>query len=1463
MKIPYTLLLALITINCWSQFSKTHYIPPLSNSDFQEPQGQYLYISCPSLKDVAFKLIEIGGKTITGTVSQNNPFRYDIGAGYNTQLLVDRNDVGTIKKNKGYIVEAENQVYVTVRLTSTPKNYQAGGLVSKGLAALGTEFRVGAFTNKDVADIDENHYTFASILATENNTHVQFKDIKNGVSLVNSPTFGNQIAPIILNRGESYVYAVEGINDANRDGLIGSGINSDKPIVVNCGSFAGTNGNLNNLDLGFDQIVSSERTGKKYIFIRGGGVNIIERPLLVANENNTQLFKNGETVPFATLNAGEYVALDGKEYSTNGNLYIEASKNIFAYQGIGGTLIQANQNMHFVPPLSCETPNIINNIPFINKVGDNPSFTGTVCVVTEKNADLVLMIDGKEFTLTTLPANITHSGPFDVIGNPEYVTYTFDGLTGNIAVKSTKSVYLSYYGSSGAATYGGFYSGFTFKPEVALEKLQLNANNCIPNTKLNVSEDLGFDTFQWFWNENPIQDATKNYFQPTKPGYYYVSTAISTCHTNYISDKIPVSNCPIDVDADAVADDMDLDLDNDGITNCDESLGNTAINLNSNSVENQTYTDFFTKEIFAFSETNQSLTPTFSAKNNGDFISEVPIGKNKSQILKLKFVNPISISMKYVSVANATDLLQSTSEFAVKSDEDKTITVLNPDNQLLIDTNFDGIYENNVTVFSSFEIRFRLNSASPLAAGTGTFSFQTYLSSSFTLAHFNLSDTQKSIVTFSIQASCVPKDDDADGIMNSLDVDSDNDGIPDLVESQLNSPTSVASTDANKDGLYDIFGTGTIPIDTDRDGVVDYLDLDSDNDGVFDMVESGTNATNQDFDSDGIKNFREIDSDNDGCKDVVEAGFSDANNDGILGNISPPTIDSKGVVLNVAGYTIPNINYSIAAPIIISKQPELDSVCEFSNAKIFIVDNGGNSYQWQISTDGLTWSNLTEGIVYQGVNTKELQIIPVKKQMDGFQYRVQLNKTGNSCGLVSDSVRLKVDELTVLNNTTEMIQCDDDFDGISRFNLTEKNNVISVNYKNEKFAYYLLQEDVITQNKLSMIPNPVDFESGSRKIWVSVENAKGCFSVAEMNLVVTSTQIPSQFFRKIEVCDDVVENSSTDTDGISSFDFSGITADVLAFLPEPKTNYVIKYYTNQTDAFSETNQINDITNYRNIGFPFEQAIWLRIESKLDNSCYGLGQHIRLVVNPKPNIDLNADGSDNQFVCSNLPLKFISLDAALNDGTAANNYTYIWTKDGTSIDTANEYTLKVNQAGLYSVKVTSKSGCYRTRTIKATDSNAATIDKVEIIDLVDNNSVTVFASGIGKYEYSLDLANGPLQLSNLFENVSSGIHDVYVTDLNGCGTTSKTIAIIGIPDYFTPNGDGFNDYWTIRGVNGNFNSKSMIYILDRYGKLIKQILPSSQGWDGTFNSLPLPADDYWFTLQLEDGRSIKGHFSLKR
>ena len=1496
-----------LSISAFAQFSKTHYIPPLTAQN-NLAEDQYIYISTPNLSNVNFKIIENGGNTITGVVNKNAPYTYYVGTGNSTQLLTPKTSIQKII-NKGYIIEAEDLIYASVRLTSartlSGTFNHAGGLVSKGNSALGKEFRLGAMLNPL---LDATLLNFASILSTENGTRVTISNIPNG-TLLSDGTIINGPITVTLNKNESYVLGFENTDNAtpsNSSKMIGALVVSDKPVVVNAGSFCGSNssqiGNLGGgitgpvgRDVGFDQIVPFEKTGKEYIFVKGNIASTtaeIERVLIVSHQPNTVVYINGITTPYATLmNAGDYIAIDGSNF-INGNLFVSTSNKVFAYQSTSGTDSPANQNLFFVPPLNCSTPSIVDNIPLIESIG-NTTYSGGLNIVTETGA--TVLINNSPIT----------SGPVAIVGNPNYVRYTVTGLSGNITVKSTRQVYVSYYGVNGFATYGGYYSGFDTKPEIVTDKISVANSTCIPNVILKINTLLSYDAFQWYVDDVIIPGEISNTYRPTSPGFYQVKGSIANCPNSVpiFSDKIPVSYCPTNVDNDLANDNVDIDNDNDGITNCTESFGNLNLNLsnlNSGTISIGNYTS-----TFVGSQANSSKTSTspFIGAADGSFISDIPSGKINYVSYLMSFAKPISIGMEYITTANATDLLNADAEYIINSDIDKTITVLNPTDQLLIDTNYDGIYESGITEFSSFEIRFRLKSALPLAAGTGNFKFLTYLTNSIRFTHKNLSDDIPNKSSFRLFAVCVPKDSDADGVPDQLDYDSDNDGIPDVIEAQGSNSIAYSSVDINKDGLSDVFGTGIIPVDTDSDfaigGAPDYLDLDSDNDGIFDLTESGFTVPDSnnngiidglpavfgtnglynniettadsgilknavaDTDSDGKANYIELDSDNDSCYDVVEAGFTDNNNDGIVGN-SPLTVNAFGIVTSrTDGYTTPNSNYITSAPITITEQPINQAECNLQAASFTVQTNSVSGYQWQVSTDGNLWINITNNVLYSGANSAKLTINSITNAMNATSYRVYLSKTGNSCGLYSNPATLTVYALP--NNTTpiELKQCDDDLDGFSTFNITEQNNLISSNYLNETFTYYTTFNGANSKDPSVKIDNPLSYRSKNNSIWARIENANNCYSITQLNLIVSSTQIPSTFSRRFENCDDYVDASQNDVDGIATFDFSSTTTDIKALLPSTNNLYVIKYYGNEADALSEINEITNTTNYRNETSPNFQEIWVRVESTLDNSCYGLGPHVKLRVNPKPNINTNEDNSDDTLICSNLPTFFVQLNAGLIDGSPTKNYTYIWSKDNQVLPGKSSYTLDVNSMGKYSVTVTNASGCNRTRTINVTASDIAHIDKIDIVDLAINNTVTIIVSGQGKYEYSLDAEFGPFQSSNFFENIPAGIHEIFVKDINGCGTIQQTIAIIGVPKFFTPNGDGFNDYWNLKGVNTNLNSKSIIYIFNRYGKLLKELNPNSNGWDGKFNGQPLPADDYWYTIKLEDGRELKGHFSIKR
>ncbi|MEM7209908.1 MAG: OmpA family protein [Pseudomonadota bacterium] len=162
-----------------------------------------------------------------------------------------------------------------------------------------------------------------------------------------------------------------------------------------------------------------------------------------------------------------------------------------------------------------------------------------------------------------------------------------------------------------------------------------------------------------------------------------------------------------------------------------------------------------------------------------------------------------------------------------------------------------------------------------------------------------------------IDDSVAPPDTDGDGIPDHLDIDSDNDGIPDTTEAQLD-PTADTDGDGINDA-YDVDNTGgvdsngdgiddaVLPPDFDGDGVPDLLDLDSDNDGVLDVTEAGgtdidgngviddlddqgTIPNPPDTDGDGAPDYIDVDSNNDGTPDIISSDFPalDTDNDGVI-----------------------------------------------------------------------------------------------------------------------------------------------------------------------------------------------------------------------------------------------------------------------------------------------------------------------------------------------------------------------------------------------------------------------------------------------------------------------------------------------------------------------------------------------------------------------------------------------------
>lgn len=187
--------------------------------------------------------------------------------------------------------------------------------------------------------------------------------------------------------------------------------------------------------------------------------------------------------------------------------------------------------------------------------------------------------------------------------------------------------------------------------------------------------------------------------------------------------------------------------------------------------------------------------------------------------------------------------------------------------------------------------------------------------------------------------------------------------------------------------------------------------------------------------------------------------------------------------------------------------------------------------------------------------------------------------------------------------------------------------------------------------------------------------------------------------------------------------------------------------------------------------------------------------------------------------------------------------------------ATTQTIQVLTAGSYTVTVTSGNGCSDSQMFTVITYDEPQIQAVN----TSGSTVTIITVSTGSYEYSLD--NFYWQQSNVFENVAGGALTAYVRETHGCGLDDEPFLLIIPPAFFTPNGDGYHDFFTIPGIEQTVDSRVEIY--DRYGKYLGMITSQSPNWDGKFNNKQLPATDYWFRGTFDDGKEIKGHFSLKR
>lgn len=522
-----SLVLVFLTFNSlFAQRDTEHWIAPFYASS---STTQAIYLSTDSVTpfDVT---ITSNSSTAPGNVvgvvsiSKGNPKVFTIPPA-NISVNTAANAFNVI--NRGLYLKAIKPFFCTLRLVSGTTHGEI--LTSKGKAGTGKEFYVVATPSTATS----SNFT-AGVMATEDNTVVTTTwnaavTFIGGAPATTTNTF-------TLNKGESFVYAgLAGAGGQNINNFIGAKIIANKPITLTNGNVNGNFGNVTSggSDIILDQSVPVERLGSTFAMVRTRSSSAdMEGGIIVATENNTQVFLNGSGTSVATLNQGQMYRISGNDYVAQGtsghfNMFVTTSKNVYLYQLVSILNQDETGGFNYIPPLNCFLPRKIDELP---KIDEMPTGTGGTSVVpfpTQQNIKLNIITEaGATVTYTTngsAPITPTAAqGPFPLNGSTAWVTYGLELMSGNLTIVSNKAVTAGINGGYSTSGYGGYFAGFSSIPVIAKQ-----TGECIPGIILEV--DDGYDSYQWFLNNAPIAGATSHTITPAVGGNYTVKVTMGTC----------------------------------------------------------------------------------------------------------------------------------------------------------------------------------------------------------------------------------------------------------------------------------------------------------------------------------------------------------------------------------------------------------------------------------------------------------------------------------------------------------------------------------------------------------------------------------------------------------------------------------------------------------------------------------------------------------------------------------------------------------------------------------------------------------------------------------------------------------------------------------------------------------------------------------------------------------------------
>jgi gliding motility-associated-like protein len=382
-KAALVVLCSTATLLSFAQFDTRFWMPPIwDTGGGTHNQPSELFITTPSPFPVNVNIQTADGTTfvLDTTVVAGTPLQVPL-----TPQLGQTDEPNVINMDASLIVTSSQAIQCVHKISGV---HNQTLVTLKGRNGRGTDFWAGSQVRNMNANYNPNEYHFISVMAMEDNTSITFETpfdmaATGGGSLPNPLT-------ITLDAEESYLIR----SQSPVEHVAGAHVTSDKEIVCISGSTHTRIQGGSAADGGTDQLVPVDLMWKDFVVVKGDNVDPFDYAIIVATEDNTQIFLDGSATPSATIDAGEFW-----DYTLTGGIgaphYLRTDKRAYCYHFTGASQ-DDEVGMSAIPQMDCTGSRYIEFSMFTQNTVNQ-----TMNLIVPPEAEPTLEVNGVPYTSVT------------------------------------------------------------------------------------------------------------------------------------------------------------------------------------------------------------------------------------------------------------------------------------------------------------------------------------------------------------------------------------------------------------------------------------------------------------------------------------------------------------------------------------------------------------------------------------------------------------------------------------------------------------------------------------------------------------------------------------------------------------------------------------------------------------------------------------------------------------------------------------------------------------------------------------------------------------------------------------------------------------------------------------------------------------------------------------------------------